>query len=98
MDEETRKRIGNITRNSKKNSDIEFLLLELIQLDSKLKDADVLAMTVDVSIQRGLDPRSLIGDARLIYGRPWEFEYANKKYLLRYKNGIEEVQQKLSKD
>lgn len=98
MDEETRKRIKNIRKRGE-NSDIEFLLWKIEELSSKLIDADILAMTVDVSIQRkGLDPRSLVGDARLNYGQPWKFKYADKKDLLRYKNGLEEIRRKFPED
>lgn len=70
----------------------ERLVNEIQGLLLRLRDADILAMTVDVLVQRGaLDPRSLIGDARLIYGEPWKYEYASKKVLLGYKGGIEEV-------
>ena len=96
MDEETRKRIQAIRRRSGKNPNIEFLLSELILLDLKLQNADILAMTVDVAIKRGgLDSRSLVGDARLNYGQPWEYEYATKKQLLRYKGGSPEIKKAL---
>ncbi len=65
---------------------------EVQELSLRLQYADILAMTVDVLVQRGaLDPRSLIGDARLIYGEPWKYKYASKEVLLKYKGGIEEV-------
>jgi len=96
MNEETRKRIKNIRKKSGKNSDIEFLVLELITSDLKLQNADILAMTVDTAIKRGgLDSRSLVGDARLNYGQPWKYEHATKKQLLSYKGGIPEIKKVL---
>ncbi len=95
MDSDTLKRLRE---RYKDNPDVQALLQELTELEIKLQNADILAMTVDVSIQRGLDPRSLIGDARLNYGQPWEFKYATKKQLLRYKNGLEEIRRKFPED
>lgn len=98
MDEETRKKINEIEIKYNDNEEIQFLLLQLASLELKLKSADVMAMTIDLAIQKGkLDSRSLIGDARLEYGNPWEYEFASKKLLLGYRGGIDEVVEVLSK-
>lgn len=111
MDDKTKKRISDIrTRLGGKipvmklwraqySEDVEFLLQEIDGLLSKLQDADILAMTVDVLVQRGiLGSRSLVGDARLNYGEPLDFEYAARDVLLRYKGGLTEVKRNLSED
>lgn len=104
MDEETRRKIKEIREKYKDNADVQTLLQKLTELELKLQDADILAMTVDILVKRGLiekrglDARSLIADARLDYGNPWEYEHADRGTLLRYKGGIEEVQQMLSED
>ncbi len=56
------------------------------ELELKLKDADVLAMIIDISVQRGiLNSRSLIADARLDYGEPWKYKHLTEEEILRYK-------------
>ena len=98
MDEETKNRIKGMWEKYSDNKDVQFLLAEFVNLELKLIDADVMAMMIDIAIQGGrLDARSLIGDARLEYGNPWEYEFAKKDYLLKYKGGIDEVIETLSK-
>jgi hypothetical protein len=98
MDEGDDEIIKEIERKYKGNKDIGFLLLKLFRMAIKLRDSDLMALTIDVYTQRGLlDERSLINDARLDYGNPWEYEFAEKKLLLNYKGGIEEVKEVLSK-
>ena len=111
MDDKTKKRISDIRARlggeipvmklwrAQYSEDVEFLLQEIDGLLSKLQDADILAMTVDVLVQRGiLGSRALVGDARLNYGEPWDFEYAARDVLLRYKSGLTEVKRNLSED
>ena len=82
----------------KDNEDVLFVLSRLTSLETKLIAADIMAMMIDIAIQRDrLDARSYIGDARLNYGMPWEYEFANKKLLLGYRGRIEEVVEVLSK-
>ncbi len=98
MDEETRKKINEIEIKYNDNKEIQFLLLQLASLELKLRSADVMAMMIDVAVQREkLNARSLIADARLEYGNCWEYEFARKGYLLGYKGGIDEVVEALSK-
>jgi hypothetical protein len=98
MDEEIKKKINEIETKYKENKDIKFLLLQLANLEIKLIGADVMAMAIDIAVRRDiLDSRSLISDARLSYGTPWEYEFADKKLLLGYKGGIDEVVEALSK-
>ena len=111
MDDKTKKRISDIRARlggeipvmklwrAQYSEDVEFLLQEIDGLLSKLQDADILAITVDVLVQRGiLGSRALVGDARLNYGEPWDFEYAARDVLLRYKSGLTEVKRNLSED
>jgi len=98
VNEETKKQVEKIRRKYKDDKDMEFLILQLSSLETRLISADVMAMCVDVAIKRGLlDARTLIGDARLNYGTPWEYEFASKKHLLGYQGGIEGVEEALSK-
>ena len=98
MDEEDNKRIKEIERRYKDNKDMEFLLLKLFRMATKLRDADLMALTIDVYTQRRLlDERSLINDARIDYGSPWEYEFVDKDLLLRYRGGIDGVKERLSK-
>lgn len=97
MDEEIKRRLEDIRTRLGGNEDFEFLLLEFTQLELKLIAADILAMTTDVAVQRGiLDSRSLIADARLNYGGPWKYEYATREDLLGYRGGIPEVKEALN--
>lgn len=99
MDEGTRKKINEMWTKYRDNKEVQLLLAEFVNLELKLVDADVMAMMIDIAIKRDrLDARSLIGDARLSYGKPWEFGFAKRDYLLRYQGGIEEVIEALSKD
>ena len=90
------KTIKRIREKYKYDKDIILLLQERDGLLLKLQDADILAMVIDVSVERGLNSRSLIGDARLNYGQPWEYEHADREILLRYEEGLEEVKRRLS--
>ena len=86
MDEEKRKKINAMWKKYSDNKDVQFLLLELGILELKLRDADVMAMCVDIITKKGLlDHRSLINDARLEYGIPEEYEFAKEDYLQKYK-------------
>ncbi len=98
MDEETRKIIEEMRKKYKDNKEVQFLFSELASLELKLISADVMALTIDVLIQRGmLGERSLVADARIDYGTPWEYEFADKDLLLRYRGGIDGVKERLSK-
>lgn len=97
MSEETEINLEEIRKKYKGNKDIDFLLLKLFRMSVKLRDADLMALTIDVYTQRKmLDERGLINDARLDYGMPWEYEFADRNFLLRYKEGIPEVVERLS--
>ncbi len=55
-------------------------------LETKLKEADILAMAIDIAVQRGiLNSRSLIADSRLNYGDPWKYEHLTEKEIIHYK-------------
>ena len=99
MDEDHRQIIEKI-RNKYQNSgnrDIKDLLTIISSLEIKLIGADVMAMMVDIAVRRKvLDERGGIADARLNYGMSWQYEFADKKLLLEYKGGIEEVKERLS--
>lgn len=98
MDEETKKFIEEVREKYKDNREVQFLLLELANLEIKLIGADIMAMAVDVAVRRGiLDSRCLISDTRNDYGSPWEYEFADKKLLMEYKGGIDEVIEAVSK-
>ena len=69
------------------------LLLEISQLEMRLASADVMAMMIDVFVQRGyLNSRSLVGDARLDYGEPWNYKYASRKILEMLGKGLPEIE------
>ena len=98
MDEETKKEIEDIRLKYRDNKEVQLLFSELSNLEIKLRAADLMALTIDVLIQRGmLGERSLVADARIDYGTPWEYEFANKDLLLRYRGGIDGVKERLSK-
>ena len=103
MDKNYVKRIKKIRSKLRNNfpvkpEDVDFLLLELTQLELKLISADILAMTTDVLIKRGvLGSRSLVADARLDYGEPWKYEYVSKKQLKGYQDRIEELKEFLER-
>lgn len=98
MDKETEQTIEEIRKKYKYNKDVEFLLSQLDNLEIKLIDADVMAMAIDVAVRRGrLNSRSLISDTRNNYGNPWEYEFADKELLLKYRGGIHEVVETLLK-
>ncbi len=98
MDKETKEFIEEIRAKYRDNKEIQLLLLELANLEIKLIGADVMAMMIDVAVRRDLlGERSPIADARLNYGTPWEYEFADKKLLLGYRGGIDEVVEILSK-
>lgn len=66
------------------NEDIEKEKLLL-----KLCDADILAMTIDVMVQRGvINPRCAIADARLNYGEPNKYEFTDEKKLIKYREKL----------
>lgn len=55
----------------------------------KLRDADILAMTIDVLVERGIiNSRSPIADARLNYGEPHEYEFADEKTLANHRKKL----------
>jgi len=100
MDKSYEERVKDIRTRLKNNNpitpeDIEFLLSELSQLELKLIDADILALTTDIAVQKGvIGSRSLIADARLDYGEPWKYEHAIRERLLGYlarKGDIERI-------
>jgi hypothetical protein len=98
MDEETKQFIEEVRVKYRGNKDIELLLLEFANLEMKLIGADVMAMMVDIAVRRGgIDERGIIADARLNYGMPWEYEFADEKLLSEYKGGIEEVKEVFAK-
>ena len=56
------------------------------KLELKLKDADILALAIDVAVQDGrLNARSLIADTRLNYGVPWNYGHLTVKEVLYWK-------------
>jgi len=86
MDEETRKKINEMWEKYKGDKDVQFLLSQFVNLELKLIDADIMALCIDETTKRGLlDQRSLINDARLEYGSPGEYEFADEKFLAAYK-------------
>jgi len=55
------------------------LATDLMSAKLKLRDADIMAATIDVAMDRGLlDARSSVGDARLAYGPPFCVDEALK--------------------
>ena len=98
MDKSIKKRLEEIISKYRGNLDIDFLFTELAQLELKLVSADKIAVMIDVAVERGtIDERSLIADARLVYGKPWKYEFITKEELLSYRGGIPEVRKALRK-
>jgi hypothetical protein len=63
--------------------------IEKERFRQKLESADILALTIDVMIQRGIiNPRSAIADARLNYGEPNTYEFIDERVLNKYKEKL----------
>ncbi len=102
MDEKTKQEIKKVREKYSNNPEIQYLLDIIGSLEIRLISADIMAMMIDVATRRRgldgeqlLDERSEIADARLSYGPPWEYEFADRNLLLGYKGGIDEVKDRL---
>jgi hypothetical protein len=63
--------------------------IEKEKLLLKLYSADILVMTIDEMINRGvINPRSVIADARLNYGEPYQYEFIDEKTLKKYRDKL----------
>ncbi|MDO8622738.1 MAG: hypothetical protein Q7R52_00670 [archaeon] len=55
----------------------------------KLQNADILAMTIDIMVKKGvINARSAIADARLNYGEPNIYEFIDEKSLKKYRDKL----------
>ncbi len=52
------------------------LLREIERLTTALQSADVMANAIDELVnRRGMNSRSIVSDARLQYGDPWQYQF-----------------------
>lgn len=63
--------------------------MEKEELELKLKDADIMAMAIDIAVLRHwIDSRSPISDARLNYGEPYEYKNLTEKEIAYHKKRL----------